>query len=472
MAPNKKSLSHFFREEIWRMHATERGVKRALIATLQVTLLVGKRFRDDKGFLRASALAYTTLLSLVPLLAFAFAILKGLGADKQLRDYLLSEPVAQARQSGQVVSPEIESTSASGEEGRANLLVRITGGRREAAERLFSYIDRTNATALGVFGLVMLLWTVVNVLKTVEVTFNDIWGVREGRSWMRRISDYTSAMIIAPVLLVTAGGLFAFLTQHHFGGVGAVGAAWQTAVKVVGWVWLPVLIWAAFTAFYALMPNASVGFASAVTGGIVGGTLWQLAFWGYTTFNIGVAKYNAIYTSFAALPIFLVWLYFSWVLVIVGAEAAYARAHIETYRQSLVRFNPSTDARELVAVRIFLEIANAFRGVGSAPTADDLAAKAGVPLRVARETIETLQEAGLVAQVTSDEQGCYKPGRDIARITPKDVFCAIRRHGDNVSAGDGDPLWGESRRLHSVIDDSLSRDDMEKSVSALLDSMK
>lgn len=158
--------------------------------------------------------------------------------------------------------------------------------------------------------------------------------------------------------------------------------------------------------------------------------------------------------------------------MIVGAEAAYAQAHIETYRKSLVRFEPSADARELVTMRIFLEIANAFRGAGLAPTADDLAARAGVPLRAAREIIDILEQAGLVAQVAAQDRPCYKPGRDIARITPRDVLSTIRRHGDQVRAEDNDPLWSEARRLHSIVDDSLSRDDMEKSVSALLDRVK
>ena len=364
-----RPMHRFFRQTIWREDPRDPAPVRAFLRLMQLGYLVVQHFQDDRGFLRSSALAYTTLLSLVPLLAFVFSVLKGLGAEKQIRQYLIDEAARQeaqvrdeaaapaepgaapaaARTTAPADAAGVEAAAAAGTEAPATatteagvkpavsgwrLLHRLTGGRPEVAVRLMGYIERTDFTALGIFGLVLLLWTVVNVLSTVEATFNDVWGVTRGRPWLRRFADYTAVLVIAPVLLLAAIGVATYLLSTPIADQGMTATLWRTVVRGIGWLGPAVLVWISFAVFYAFMPYANVGLVPAAVGGVVGGTLWQVAFWGYTTFNVGVASYNAIYTSFAALPIFLAWLYLSWVIVIIGAEVAFAAGHIESYRRS------------------------------------------------------------------------------------------------------------------------------------------
>ncbi len=489
---------------------------------MQVSYLVYEHFQDDRGFLRSSALAYTTVLALVPLLAFVFAILKGLGAEEQMKRYLIDvsqhaqavgvelaasqggsgqsitiESTATETRSGRTATLEssatgmsedgrtvavestaraavIESTSAesaapvggSATTGRSGvrLLYRITGGRPEVAERIMTYVEQTNFTTLGIFGLAILLWTVVNVLGTMETTFNDIWGVKVGRTWLRKFSDYTAVMVIAPVSFVTAMGVATYLvsTSERVTGVEAV---LSPVVRVIGWVAPVVLVWLAFSVFYAFMPNTRVGFVPAVTGGIVGGTLWQLAFWGYTTLNIGVARYNAIYTSFAALPIFLAWLYFSWVIVIAGAEFAFATGHIHSYRRSRRDIDLSPNARELVALRVFLEIARSFRTAEDAPTDEQLADRSRIPPKTVLDIIGVLRDAKLVIEVANTGIPSFKPASDLALITPNDVLTAVRCAGDEPPrrGEEEDALWREALELHSQISHSMAGGEMGRS---------
>jgi len=432
-------VATFLRETIWRERRERRRLGRFLFRLLQVSFLVGKGFLDNKCFLRASALSYTTLLSLVPLLAFVFSILKGLGVDDRVRP-LVMEKIAAAQQ--------------------------------PVAEKLVEYVSNTitntSVTALGAFGLVTLLYTVIKVLSTVEASFNDIWGVTQGRRWLRKLADYTSVMVIAPVLLVVAMSVSAYLLAHPFFGPASVVTAWRVVAAVLAKTGPYILTWVAFTAFYAFMPNTEVAFVPALAGGIVGGTLWQVAFWAYTKSQVGVAKYSVIYTSFAALPVFLVWLYISWVIALFGAEVAFAAAHIETYRKSLQDFKPSPEARERIALRVFFEIAQAFHKGLAAPEAERLALAAGIPVRAVRDVITTLGDAGLLSEVKHKHGAGYQPGRDLSVVTPAEVLAAVRGQGDAIDPKEGDALWEETLKAAGKVSGAIREGQSGASIAEIL----
>lgn len=244
--------------------------------------------------LRASALTYTTVLSLVPFLAIAFAVLKGLGVQNAL------EPV----------------------------LLQVAGeSSREVVSRIIGYVNNTNVKSLGLIGLLTLLVTVISLLSAIEEAFNAIWGVTETRSLQRRFSDYLSVVVVGPLLLMVAMSmttslqsqwLVQWLIQHTW-----FGEAILLLFRLVPYV----SVWIAMTFLYSYIPNAKVPLRSALLGGVVAGTIWQLTQWAYFHFQVGVANYNAIYGALAALPIFLVWIYTSWLIVLFGLELV--RAHQE-----------------------------------------------------------------------------------------------------------------------------------------------
>jgi membrane protein len=201
----------------------------------------------------------------------------------------------------------------------------------------------------------------------------------------------------------------------------------------------------------------------------VGGTLWQAAFWGYTTFQIGVAKYNAIYTSFAALPVFLVWLYVSWVVALFGAEVAFATGHLETYRKALQHFTPSAEARERLALRVYLAIARAFH-MGERPeTIELLATETKVPVKAVREIVTLLLETGHLSEVQGLKAPAYQPARDLAKVTPGMILATVRKQGDDVAIPEGDPLWQEAVNEANVVSGSLGGLKLSHSMAEILE---
>lgn len=254
---------------------------------VRFVLDLGGSISDHQLSLRAAALTYTTVLSLVPFLAIAFAVLKGFGVQNAL------EPV----------------------------LLKVVGeSSREVVIRIIGYVNNTNVKSLGLIGLLTLLVTVINLLTSIEEAFNAICGVSETRSLQRRFSDYLSVVVVGPVLLMVAMSmtsslqsqwLVQWLINHT-----VLGDAILLLFRLVPYV----SVWIAMTFLYSYIPNAKVPLRSALLGGVVAGTIWQFTQWAYFHFQVGVANYNAIYGALAALPIFLVWIYTSWLIVLFGLE--------------------------------------------------------------------------------------------------------------------------------------------------------
>ncbi|MGB9080265.1 MAG: YihY/virulence factor BrkB family protein, partial [Desulfuromonadaceae bacterium] len=270
-----------------------RGQKGRFFSILQSIYSISASFTDHQGPLRAAALTYTTVLSLVPLLAIAFSVLKGLGAQNAL------EP----------------------------LLQQIAGDSEETISRIIAYVNNTNVKSLGAIGLVLLILTVISLMGSIEEAFNAVWGVRETRSVQRRFSDYLSVVVVGPILLLAATSMTSSLQSQWI-------LLWLIQNTYLGdailllFRFLPYLsVWIAMVFLYIFIPNTRIRFASAVTGGVIAGTAWELAQWGYFHFQVGVANYNAIYGTLSAVPIFLVWIYTSWLIVLFGLEIVFAHQH-------------------------------------------------------------------------------------------------------------------------------------------------
>jgi membrane protein len=394
---NWAKLKRFLGGGIWEIdpRALGRG-QLFLLQQGQLAALVARDFVADHCLLRASALTYTTLLSIVPLLALMFSLLKGLGVQDLL------EPL---------------------------ILDRIAVGSEKIVSQIIEYINNTNFGQLGTLGLVALIFSVLALLSNIEESFNHVWGVTETRSLLRRFADYFSVVIFGPILLLAAVSMTATLQTERV-------LQWLVDRALFGQVVLflfsvlPYLaMWAAFTFLYIFMPNTKVSFRSALIGGVIGGTIWQLTQWGYVHFQVGVARYNAIYGTMAALPIFMVWLYLSWLIVLFGLEIAYANQNLKTIRQEIRGGIVNFASREMVALTVLLVVAEAFHRGESPWSRERIGEELELPPRLAGSVLNDLVRLGLLAVVQHGTEDAYQPGRSPDTLEVAQVIRILREDG-------------------------------------------
>jgi membrane protein len=394
----------FINADIWRLQAHKLPPRRSFwITQLRILLLAVRRFNLDKCELRASALTFYSLLSIVPVVALAFAVAKGFGVEKILGEQLMAK----------------------------------MQGQEEVAERIIgfaqSFLENTRGGAIAGVGIVLLFWTVIKVLGNVETSFNDIWGVKTPRAMGRKLADYLSVMMICPVLLITASSITVLLTTQvssmlerlSFLGYLADVLIWLLKILPYGVMWL------AFTFIYVFMPNTKVELKSALWGGILAGTIYQLVQLAYITFQIGVSNYGAIYGSFAALPLFLVWLQLSWLIVLLGAEISFAHQNVSTYEFEQDCLRVSHSFKRMVALTITSLCVRNFLNAEKPPTAEDMSRELEVPIRLVRSVLSDLTEARLLSEVCLDhrEDVAYQPACDIDRLTVSAVLERLDQQG-------------------------------------------
>ena len=386
----------FFTHTLWEMEPDSFGpVKGRLVRYLQIAALVVKDFLDDQCLIRASALAFSTLLSIVPFFALAFAVLKGFGVQNTLEPFILEQ---------------------------------VAAGSHEIVDNIVTYINNTKVGAIGAVGLGALIITVVTLLGNIEEAFNVIWGVRETRSLYRKFSDYLSVLVSGPILLLAAVSTTTTIESQAFV-QWLMRSSYLGDVLVLFFRLVPFLsIWLALVFLYMFIPNTRVRFRSALVGGIIAGTLWQAAQWGYIHFQVGVAKYNAIYGTLSVLPVFMVWLYTSWVIVLLGGEVVYAHQHIRTFRREVRVPTMSSAARERLALALVCEITLAFHNDRPAWGVTGLAEHLDVPERSVRELLECLSDGRVLAAGCGDDAS-YLPARELEHIRVRDVLAVMRNQG-------------------------------------------
>jgi membrane protein len=280
----------------------------------------------------------------------------------------------------------------------------------------------TQSGALGVTGMVGLMLVAILLLSSIETTFNDIWGVTRGRSWAARVVQYWATITLGPIVLLLVLGL---TTSGHF----VVVRQWIERVPVLGSLLFSILpfviLIGAFAAFYGFMPNTKVQWRAALVGGLVGGGLWQLN----NVFNViyvsKVVSNSKIYGSLSVVPIFLIGMYFSWMIMLFGAQVAYAFQNRSAYWQAKLAENVNQRGREFVGLRLATKVALAFQRGVPAPSAIALAAQLGVPSRLAAQILHTLVSAKLLQEVAGAEIG-YTTARPLNQITCQDILQALR----------------------------------------------
>lgn len=378
-------------------------------------MLSGEGMQRDQILLRAHSLTYLTLLSLLPLLALAVSLVDLLGVSADLTRLIAGQ---------------------------------IAAGSPEAARFIEERAENLEFGALGTLGGAVLLGTTILAVGSVEKALNGIWGVTKQRPWVRRVPDYLAVVLVAPLLLGIAISLATTLQSQwvvqrlletpYFEDLLRVGLRQAPTVLLVG----------AFSLLYWFLPNTSVRIPSALLGGLVAGILFMLAQRVYVGFNMGAARYDAVFGTFAALPLLMVWIYISWTIVLLGAEIAYAHQTLPTVRRE-ARGGPlslGAAARESIGIAVALESARAFRDARPVWTPIGLADDLDLPLRTVQEVAEKLEAAGLLI-ASGEREGGYQLGRPAEQVRVADVLVAIR--GERASRALPESAVG--RRVQEVV---------------------
>jgi membrane protein len=423
----------FLREGLWRLELEPRTFAARAAELLQLAVMIVQGFVRDRLLLRASALAYFTVLSMVPMLAIAVSIVGSIGVGGEIARLAVGQ---------------------------------IAAGSPEAQATLVGLVERANFRGLGSLGAAALFLTTVLGISSVEGALNAIWGVRQHRPWTRCVPDYLAVLVVAPILLGAALSLATTLSDEwlvqRLLGVPAFARAWELGLRHA-----PLLVLAAGFAFlYGFLPNTRVRPASAALGGCVAAVLVTLAQSAYLGFSIGAARANALYGGFALLPLLFVWIYVFWAMVLLGAEVAFAHQNLPLYRREVRGRAAGPAEREAVGLRIALEVARAFRDGTPAWTEDALSEALRVPVRTVRAVLADLEAAGLVAALAPAGRAAWQLGRPAERILVADLLAALR--GAREVAG-GDPaLAGAVGQLLAEIDEAAVKGAGGRSLADLL----
>lgn len=518
-----KKINRYLNHGLWQIRLADVGrPKFILLKVLRIFILSLKEFNKDKCVLRASALTYYTLLSIVPVFAMGFGIAKGFEMDNKLKAFILekvqtkteaanpgdknvkavirdtgpdtAKSVGSAGKEVEVLIREKEVeilirdkvTTATGTAGTGegaagnNFQEEVVGKVIEFADKL---LGNVKGGIIAGFGVIMILWITIKVLGNIEKSFNDIWGIKKSRTLMRKFGDYLAFVLVSPILFIMASSMTLYLeakiaatarpavpetkieavspsgdlTPPEPNGADADGSPLGSFTESEGfkdleegifagsgpWGWLGMplffllklvpfgLLCGLFTFTYIFIPNTKVHFSSALMGGVIAAGLFQLIQWVYLECNVGVAKYSAIYSGFAALPLFLVWLQTSWLVALYGAELSFAYQNVDTYEFEPDSLAISPGFKKLITLGIVHRCVRAFDRADEAPTALALSRVLQCPIRLTRQILHELVRARVLSEVKGAQEleTGYQPARNIENMSVKSVLNQLDLEG-------------------------------------------
>lgn len=397
-------MIRFLRGDIWRIRAKDLPrPKSLLLRALRVIVLSIRGVSNDRVGLRASALTFYSLLSIVPVAAMVFGIAKGFAFERSLERLLLK-----------------------GLEGQEEIVKRIV-------DFAHALLEDVKGGFIAGLGLLILFYTVIKILSHIENALNDIWGIKKSRSLGKKITDYLSVMLIGPVLFFMSSTMTVFISssvQQIVEGTSALRVVSPGISFLLQF--LPYMaLWILFSFVYIFIPNTKIKWSSGILGGVIAGTLYHLFQFFYISLQIGVAKYNAIYGGFAALPLFFIWMQTGWLIVLFGAEIAFAHQNVETYEFEQECLTVSHAFKRLLSLRILHLMIRAFAVGGKPYSSSQIAHELEIPIRLVNEILFELTASGLAIEVKADEgkETAYEPARDPDTMTIKNVIETLEQHG-------------------------------------------
>ena len=394
----------FVTYDIWRITENEvSGLKEIYINIIKTVILAVRGFQSENLQTKASALTYSTLLSIVPLLAVLLGIAKGFGFQGTVRQELFD------------YFP--------GHEMELN----------KAFEFVESYLAQAQGGVIIGVGLILLFYTVINLISSVEDTFNDIWQIQKSRPWYRKISDYLALFLVLPVLMTASSGLSIFMSTLQNSFLGQY-LFFTPLVELFLHIAPYIITTLAFTGLYVSLPNTKVRFVNGLVAGFIAGCAFQLFQFIYISGQIWVSKYNAIYGSFAALPLLLLWLQLSWLICLFGAELSYASQNVKRFVK------------------------------GEKPyTADELSDAYRIPIRITTQILYLLTELNIIIEVNygnDDRVAYYQPAIDVNKITVSYLLTRMDEYGSENFKIDTSKLFSkEWKALLKTREDMIKAND-------------
>lgn len=410
----------FVKRDLW-LRLPERAGPRFLYRLLRMGVLIVEGFIKSDVFMLSAALTYQVIFALVPLLVVMLAVVKGVGGfssvGNTVQNFLLTN-----------ILPKIGTPSAdpSG------------AGGTDLAHEIDAFINKVNATAIGVVGALALLYTSISLLTSIEKVFNRIWGIKEHRTILRRLTVYWTFLTLSPVLLAASLSMTGFVQSNHL-------YVWLTKnVPYFGMATLMltpyVVAWIMFTGFYIFMPNTRVHPGAAFAGALISGSAWEGMKSVYFWYNAHVMSSNfKFYGSLGMIPVFLLWVYLSWIIVLFGAEVAFAAQHVNTYRREIEQARLSAADRDRLALVVCVEVIRPFTRGERPPAGEEVALGLNAPVRVVNEILFELSSQGILRAVSlpNRKDPGYLPARDPALMTARDVLEAVRTFGDEMTLPNG-----------------------------------
>jgi membrane protein len=432
-------LKDFFEYLVWGDVLEKRGpLGRIAAVVLRYVYGLGRDIVFGQLTLRSMSLVYTTLLSVVPLIAFSFSVLKGLGKHRQLEPLLF------------------------------NFLAPLGPQGAEITKQVIELVDNVKGSLLGGISLAFFIYTAISMVQKVEESFNYVWYVSKPRSFARRFSEYFFVLLIGPIAMVTALGMLAsirsnavvqmFLANEALGPIFVVASKFTPYMLIIG----------VFTFLYMYMPNTRVRFRSAIVGGIAGGFLWASAGAFFATFILYASRTQLIYSGFAVAITTLIWLYLSWLILLIGAQLAFYHQQPAFLRIGRREPRLSNAMRERLALNVMYLVGQAFRDPDRSANLDEICGELKIPSISLAPIVNALESAGLLTTTEKEE---FLPGRDMSRIRLNDILAVIRVHGETGSYRE--PAWTAAvDTLGAALDDAIAGVAAEKTLADLLDGIE
>ena len=470
----KKRLLRFFKILAGAQTGAEQEFNR-LERFAHFWVLVIQSFVRNRCPTRAAALSYSSLLALIPMLVVAIGVtsslLKSQGEDQiySAIDKLVSHivPPGSLNTNNPAVSvaeTKIETNfaaatitnSATATNAPVGTPVVSISAQRATARWIHRFVENTQSGALGMIGMLLFVYVAIRMLASIESTFNDIWGVARGRNWLWRIVLYWTTITLGPIAIIGALGLAG---SPHF-------KTTESLVEKMPFIgslifqFLPLaILWFVFALLYLLVPNTKVKFNAAFIGGVVGGSLWYLNNVCGFFYISRVVTYSKMYGSLGLVPVFMVGLYFSWLILLFGAQVAYAFQNRQSYLQDKLVETVNQRGREFIALRIMTLIARHFQNGDSPATIQEISTELGIPTKLAQQVLQPLLAARIVTEI-SGENG-YAPARPLEAINAHHILRALRAAGGDAAATRDEParaeVLGEFAKIEDAERDAASR---------------
>lgn len=423
----------FVTYDIWRITENEvSGLKEIYINIIKTVILAVRGFQSENLQTKASALTYSTLLSIVPLLAVLLGIAKGFGFQGTVRQELFD------------YFP--------GHEMELN----------KAFEFVESYLAQAQGGVIIGVGLILLFYTVINLISSVEDTFNDIWQIQKSRPWYRKISDYLALFLVLPVLMTASSGLSIFMSTLQNSFLGQY-LFFTPLMELFLHIAPYIITTLAFTGLYVSLPNTKVRFVNGLVAGFIAGCAFQLFQFIYISGQIWVSKYNAIYGSFAALPLLLLWLQLSWLICLFGAELSYASQNVKKFSFERDSKSISRRYKDFLTLLIASLIIKRFVKGEKPYTADELSDAYRIPIRITTQILYLLTELNIIIEVNygnDDRVAYYQPAIDVNKITVSYLLTRMDEHGSENFKIDTSKLFSkEWKALLKTREDMIKAND-------------